>query len=167
MRLLRLQLKNYRGIEKVDIQFNPIGLTIIEGPNEIGKSSLLESLDILFKYPDNSNRSKIKAIKPVNKDIGSEIELEADTGPYSFSYFKRFHKNPETRLTIRKPEPDNMTGREAHDMAEKILEETVDSNLWRALNIIQGEELKQADFKNVYPLTEALDRVAGGKNNKS
>ena len=45
MRILRLRLRNYRGIPEREISFRRTGVTIVEGPNETGKSSLAEALD--------------------------------------------------------------------------------------------------------------------------
>jgi len=90
MRLLRLRLANYRGIDESEVRFGPQGLTIVEGPNEAGKTCLSEAIRILFDYLDSSKHSEVKAIKPVTRDVGPEIELEAESGPYVFTYFKRF-----------------------------------------------------------------------------
>jgi DNA repair exonuclease SbcCD ATPase subunit len=94
--------------------------------------------------------------------VGPEIELEAESGPYVFTYFKRFHKKPETTLTITSPKPENHTGREAHDRAEEILRETIDIDLWKALGIQQGEAVQQADLSKQTSLSAALDIAAGG-----
>ena len=162
MRLLRLRLANYRGIDESEVRFRPEGLTIVEGPNEAGKTSLGEALRLLFDYLDSSRHSEIKAIKPVTRDIGSEIELEAESGPYVFTYFKRFHKKPETTLKITSPKAENHTGREAHERAEEILRETIDIDLWKALSIQQGEAVQQADLSKQTSLSAALDTAAGG-----
>ena len=100
MRLLRLRLASYRGIDASEVRFSSQGLTIVEGPNEAGKTSLSEAIGLLFEYPDSSKHSAIKAIKPVTRDAGPEIELEAESGSYVFTDFKRSHKKPETTLTI-------------------------------------------------------------------
>lgn len=162
MRLFRLRLTNYRGIDESEVQFGRQGLTIVEGPNEVGKTSLGESIRLLFEYLDSSKHSAVKAIKPVTRDAGPEIELEAECGPYVFKYFKRFHKKPETVLTITSPKPENHTGREAHERAEEILRETIDIDLWKALCIQQGEEIQQADLSKQTSLSAALDIAAGG-----
>ena len=162
MRIHSLRLTNYRGIDKSEVLFSPIGLTIVEGPNEIGKSSLSEAIRLLFEYLDSSKRNEVKAIKPVMSDVGSEIELEAESGPYVFRYFKRFLNKPETTLTIMKPKLENHTGREAHERAEEILRETIDIDLWKALSIQQGEAIQQADLSKQTSLSAALDIVAGG-----
>ncbi len=161
MKLLRLKVVNYRGINTREVKFSPLGITRIEGPNESGKSSLGEAINMILDYPDNSKKKDILAIKPVHQDAGPEIELEMETGKYVFTYFKRFLKKPETRLTITKPNPENITGRQAHDRANEILKETLDVDLWKAVSILQGEAIGQPDLKNKQALSAALDKAAG------
>ncbi|MFA4972736.1 MAG: AAA family ATPase [bacterium] len=161
MKLLRLKVANYRGITTREIKFSSQGITRIEGPNESGKSSLGEAINTILDYPDNSKGKDIQAIQPVHQDVGPEIELELETGKYVFTYFKRFLKKSETRLTITKPNPENLTGRQAHDRANEILKETLDVDLWKALSIPQGEAIDQPDLKNKQALSAALDKAAG------
>ena len=162
MRFRRLCLTDYRGIEKSEVHFNPDGLTVVEGPNEAGKTSLSEAIRILFDYLDSSRHSDVKAIKPVSRDVGPAIELEAESGPYVFTYSKRFHRKPETSLQVTSPKLENFTGREAHERAEEILRETIDVDLWKALCIQQGEMVYQADLSKQTSLSAALDIAAGG-----
>ena len=162
MRLLRLRLANYRGIDKSEVRFGSNGVTIVEGPNETGKTSLGEAIRLLFDYLDSSKHRSIDAIRPVHLDAGPEIELEAESGPYVFTYFKRFYKKPETTLKITSPKTENHTGREAHERADEILRETIDVDLWKALCIQQGEGVKQANLSNQTSLSAALDVAAGG-----
>lgn len=162
MRLLRVRLANYRGIDDAEVRFSPNGLTIVEGPNEAGKTSVSEAIGLLFEYIDSSKHRKIDAIRPVHRDAGPEIELEAESGPYHFTYFKRFHKKPETMLEITSPNSENHTGREAHERADEILRETIDIDLWKALCIQQGEAVQQADLSKQTSLSAALDIASGG-----
>lgn len=162
MKLLRLRLANYRGIDESEVRFGFNGLTIVEGPNETGKTSLGEAIKLLFDYLDSSKHRSIDAIRPVHLDAGPEIELEAESGPYVFTYFKRFYKKPETTLKITSPKPENHTGREAHERADEILRETIDIDLWKALCIQQGEAVQQANLSNQTSLSAALDVAAGG-----
>ena len=48
MRLHRLVLTNYRGISHREIAFAERGVTVVCGANEIGKSSMIEALDMLL-----------------------------------------------------------------------------------------------------------------------
>jgi DNA repair exonuclease SbcCD ATPase subunit len=163
MKFIRLRITNYRGIASSEVLFNPKGITLIQGPNETGKTSLGEAIGLLFEFPDNSKHRNVEAIRPVHRDEGPEIELQAESGDYCFTYFKRFHKKPETRLTITRPKAENLTGREAHDRAADILRETLDITLWKALTIQQGEGIQQPPLDEQTSLSTALDKAAGGR----
>ena len=163
MKFIRLRVANYRGIGAADVKFGPAGITLVQGPNEAGKTSLGEAIGILFEYLDSSKARNIEAIKPVHRDEGPEIELHAESGPYTFTYLKRFLKRPETKLTISNPKPENLTGREAHERAEAILRETLDVVLWKALNIQQGDAIHQPELTKQTSLSAALDQAAGGR----
>jgi len=163
MKFLRLRIANYRGITASDVKFSAAGITLVQGPNEVGKTSLGEAIGLLFEYLDSSKHRNIEAIKPVHLDEGPEIELQAESGPYAFTYLKRFLKRPETKLTITKPKPENHTGREAHERAEAILRETLDIDLWKALTIQQGDAIHQPVLAKQTSLSTALDKAAGGR----
>jgi len=163
MKFLRLRVANYRGVSAAEIEIARTGITLVKGPNEAGKTSLSEAIAILFEFPDSSKHRAVMAIKPVHRDEGPEIELQAESGPYAFTYFKRFHKRPQTRLTVTRPKPENLTGREAHERAEAILRETLDTHLWKALIIQQGDPIQQPLLANQTSLSAALDKAAGGR----
>ncbi len=163
MKFLHLRIANYRGITASDVKFSASGITLVQGPNEVGKTSLGEAIGLLFEFPDDSKHSNVKAIRPVHRDEGPEIELQAESGPYAFTYFKRFHKKPQTKLTVIRPKPENHTGREAHERAEAILRETLDIDLWKALTIQQGDAIDQPILTKQTSLSTALDKAAGGR----
>lgn len=162
MRFVCLRIRSFRGIAEVEVNFASAGITLVQGPNEIGKSSLGEAIRLLFDYPDSSKHRDVEAILPVHRDVGPEIELQAESGLYAFTYFKRFRKKPETRLTITKPKTESHTGRAAHERAMAILEETLDTHLWKALSIQQGEAVSQPGLEGQTSLSAALDKAAGG-----
>jgi recombinational DNA repair ATPase RecF len=47
--LHRLRLTNFRGVENRELSFPDRGVVVVCGPNEIGKSSMLEALDLLLQ----------------------------------------------------------------------------------------------------------------------
>ena len=49
MRIHRIKLENYRGVAATEIRFLTDGVTIVEGPNEVGKTSLVEAIDLILK----------------------------------------------------------------------------------------------------------------------
>ncbi|WP_162563433.1 AAA family ATPase, partial [Mycolicibacterium mucogenicum] len=161
MRLHRLVLTNYRGITHREIDFPERGVVVVAGANEIGKSSMIEALDLLLESKDRSTKKEVKQVKPTHADVGAEVTAEISTGPYRFEYYKRFHKKAETRLTILAPRREQLTGDEAHDRVRGMLEETVDTELWRAQRILQSAAMVPVDLAGCDALARALDVAAG------
>lgn len=161
MRILKVQLRNYRGVSDRTVEFAPDGVTIVEGPNEIGKSSFAEAIDRIIEDMDSTSKQRITAVKPVDRDVGPEVMIEAETGPYAFRYKKRFLRDRVTELEIYRPRPENHTGRAAHQRVEAMMSETVDMALWKALRMQQGDLVGQAALADQTSLSAALDRAAG------
>ncbi len=160
MKLRRIHLRNFKGVAENTVHLGD-GVTVIAGPNEAGKSSLAQALDLLFGYKDRSKHRSVKAADPVHRDAGPEVEADVEAGPYRFTYRKRFMKKAETELTVTAPRAESLTGDEAHERVEAILAESVDVDLWKALRIEQGAELKLPDLAESRSLSAALDRAAG------
>ena len=70
MRILKIELRNYRGVSHRTVEFAPHGVTIVEGPNEIGKSSIAEAIDRVIEDMDSTTRQRVLAVKPVDQDVG-------------------------------------------------------------------------------------------------
>ena len=160
MRLLNLSLESWRGIDSRQVELSE-GVTLIEGPNEIGKSTIVEAVRMLFSEMDSSKKKNVKAIQPVGQDVGSNIQAEVKTGDYHFIYSKTYNKATQTSLDILAPNNRQLTGREAHEEVERILGETVDLALWDALLVEQGEKVALANFQDSSGLAKALDEAAG------
>ena len=161
MRLHRVRLCNYRGVANCEVVLPAQGITVIEGPNEVGKTSIPEGLDLLLTMKDSSKHRQVKSAQPVGRDVGPEVEIEMSTGEYRFVYRKRWLRRSETVLFVLSPQHEQLTGRAAHDRVEEILDETLDRDLWRALRIEQGAELLLPGF-DVPSLVGALDLAASG-----
>lgn len=161
MRIQRISIRNFRAIEALDLDLASIGVTIIEGPNETGKTSITDALSLLIDERDDTTKAAVKALRPVGTDAGPEVEAEFTSGPYAFTYRKRWLKNKETVLNITAPKPESLAGRAAHDRVRAILDETMDGSLWSALRLEQNASLEQAPFVGG-SLGRALDAAAGG-----
>ncbi|WP_428341240.1 AAA family ATPase [Mycobacterium sp.] len=161
MKLHRLVLKNYRGIAYREIDFPDHGVVVVSGANEIGKSSMVEALDLLLESKDRSTKKEVKQVKPTHADVGSEITAEISAGAYRFIYRKRFHKKPETQLTVLEPRREQHSGDEAHDRVQAMLTETVDTELWHAQRVLQSASTDAVNLSGCNALTRALDVAAG------
>jgi hypothetical protein len=161
MKLHRLVLTNYRGIRHREIEFPDHGVVVVSGANEIGKSSMIEALDLLLESRDRSTKKEVKQVKPTNSDVGSEVTAEISSGTYRFVYRKRFHKKCETELTVLAPRREQLTGDEAHERVRTMLAETVDNDLWHAQRVLQATSTSAVNLSGCDALSRALDVAAG------
>ncbi|MCG7610459.1 MULTISPECIES: AAA family ATPase [Mycobacterium] len=161
MKLHRLVLTNYRGITHREIEFPDHGVVVVSGANEIGKSSMIEALDLLLEAKDRSGKKEVKQVKPTHADVGAEVAAEISTGPYRFMYRKRFHKRAETQLTVLAPVREQLSGDEAHERVLAMLAETVDTSLWQAQRVLQAGSTAPVDLSGSDALARALDVAAG------
>ena len=161
MKLHRMVLTNYRGITHREIEFPDRGVVVVSGANEVGKSSMIEALDLLLESKDRSSKKEVKQVKPTHADVGAEITAEISTGPYRFVYRKRFHKRCETELTVLAPRREQLTGDEAHERVRAMLAETVDTCLWQAQRVLQTASTSAVDLSGCDALSRALDVAAG------
>ncbi|MFV0318652.1 MAG: AAA family ATPase [Microthrixaceae bacterium] len=162
MRIHSIELTDFRGVDHRHIEFPETGVTIIEGDNEVGKSSIDEAVRLVLSEPDSTKKSDVRDVQPVGRDVGPQITIELSTGPYRLRCTKRFLKRPYTELDVLAPAAEQLTGRGAHDRLREILTATMDETLWAALQMPQGSELHQAEFGSG-SLGAALDRAAGGE----
>jgi recombinational DNA repair ATPase RecF len=161
VRIHRLTLRDFRGVADRTVELSSSGVTIVQGDNEAGKTSLVEALDLLLDYRDDSTAQVVRAVKRADADVGAYVEAELSAGPYRLTYAKRFHRDRSTTLTVHEPAAEQRTGREAHERVNAILDAHVDRQLWAALRLHQGVELDQADLSEGTSLAAALDTVAG------
>lgn len=161
MRLHRLRVENFRGVEAREIEFADAGVTVIEGDNEAGKSSMMEAFDLLLTTQSSSRSKNVRAVQPSGRDVGTEVWADVSCGPWRFEYSKRFNRQPETALTIVEPVREQLAGREAHERVEAILAESLDKTLFGALRLLQSTDPSLGDLANSSALSQALDRAAG------
>lgn len=162
MRIHRITLTNYRGVDYAEVTFDESGVTVIEGDNEAGKTSLVEALELLIdkRFLDRSNHRRVTAVKPVHHDADPEVEAEVSTGPYRFVFAKRWARNGMTELSVSAPQREQLTGDDAHERVQLILKETLDTELLEALQVRQGTDVALPSFADTN-LGAALDTAAG------
>ena len=162
MKLHRLELTNFKGITHREIVFPDRGVVVVCGPNEIGKSSMVEALDLLLEVPARSKKENVRQIQPADADVATEVLAEISAGKYRFKYRKRFNKKPETTLTILEPVPENLNGDEAHERVLAMLGETMDFGLWKAQRVLQSAPTAAVTLRRSDALSRALDVAAAG-----
>jgi hypothetical protein len=164
MRIHRITLKNFRGVGDNTVEFASQGVTVLVGPNEIGKSSIPEGLDVLLRIFHDSKRSEITDLKPVGHDAGPEVEADISLGDYRMVYGKRWLKNAATTLTITEPTHQQFTGRDAHDKMVELLDGHLDRPLFDALRYVQGTAVGQHGISRSTSLMAALDQATSSRS---
>ena len=162
MRLLRIRLTAVRGVAACEVDLARDGVTIVEAPNEAGKTTLFDAVDVLLGYKDNSRAQPVRSLQPVGRDVPSTIEVELTCGPTHLTCRKTFNRQSATELTIHAPRAEQLTGTAAHDRLRQILESEVDLDLYAALRFHQGRDLDAVPLQDSHVLAARLDAVAGG-----
>jgi uncharacterized protein YhaN len=165
MRLLRIHLRQFMGVRDREVVFAPAGVTVVEGPNESGKTTLMKAFDLLLEALDSSTASKVREAQSQTSGAGPWVEAEFLTGGHRVVYTKRWLAGRETHATITAPDGRvrNLSGREAHDQVGRLVEDTTDLALWRALRLGQEDPTALPDVGGSPSLRDALDRAAGGQ----
>lgn len=163
MRLHRLHLRDVKGVAERTVEFPDTGVVVIEGPNEIGKTTLLEAFDLLLdpKARATSQSRAVKALKPVDRDVGPRVEAEFTVGAHRLRFAKQWLRGAATELEILTPVREQHTGEAAQHRLESILAESLDRPLWDALRFTQAGELGQVALTDSSVLTQALDGASG------
>lgn len=155
MRLRELELKNFRGVDQWRVQFAD-GVTVVNGPNEAGKSTLAEAWRLLRTHKHTSNDKFIRAIMPIGKDVGAEAAVVVQLGDQELHYRKRWGRGREAQLDVRGARPEQRSGDQAHERFAELLDGAVDGGLLAALDVAQGQSLQQPDLVSIPALQQAL-----------
>lgn len=162
MRLHRLRLSHVKGVTDLSVDFPDTGVVVVEGPNEVGKSTLLEALDRLLdpSCKATSKATGVKALQPVGVEEGPCVEAELSLGGYRLVFTKRWLLRPTTTLRVLQPSAEQLAGEAAQARMTAILAECLDRPLFDALRYTQAGE-PQIPLTSSRLLAEALDGAAG------
>ena len=129
------------------------GLNVVVGPNEMGKSTLLDALRAVLFEKYSSRAQPIMALQNDRNQAAPVVELaiELDDGLYRVT--KRFIKKPYARLSC--PDGRNLEGDTAEDTLRELLDfhepgktgakpETL--GMWNVLWVQQGQSFGALDL---------------------
>src|SRR4051812_45560024 len=107
MLIRRLSITRYRGIES--LSFEPGAQTVILGPQNAGKSTVLEALDLLLHHGFGRPRQPPTEIDYFNRSPSDGFEIEAVIGDLSPDFIADVRDHLEgwkTESSKLVPEPD-------------------------------------------------------------
>lgn len=163
MILHRLLLEDFRGVRREEVRFPDTGVTVVEGPNESGKTSLVDGLHMLLEHKASSTKAGVRAAAPVGRDVPVVVEAEFTIDGTRMRYRKEFVRGKKTVLEFPGSTRPALTADDAHDEVRRLLDTEVDWPLWSALRVDQDSPAAQvAGAGDSDSLRRALDAAAGG-----
>ena len=159
MRLHRITLRDVRGVSERTVELPDSGVVVVEGPNEIGKSTLLEAFDRVLDLKATSKSARAQALQPIGRDVGPFVEAEFTLAGRRVRLAKRWLRSPMTELEILGARPEHLTGAAAQARLEQLVG-ALDSTLWEALRLTQSDDGSLVPLVSSGTLREALDAAA-------
>lgn len=95
MRIIKLEVGDWRSITKlVTVEFSP-RLTIVAGPNESGKTSLRGALRAAFLESYKSKRQDVLSVRPWGTSLNSRVKVDFESGGHTWRIEKEFFRNKD------------------------------------------------------------------------
>ena len=156
------------------------GLNVVAGPNEMGKSTLLDALRAVLFEKHSSKAQPITALQNDRNQAGPVVQLDFELDDGSYRIKKRFLKKPYARLSC--PDGRTIEGDAAEEELRKLLDfdapgrqgaqpETL--GMWDVLWVQQGQSFSGLDIpqracSNLHSALESeVGTVLGGRRGRA
>ena len=161
MRIHSLSIDNFRGIEHLALEELPdTGVIVIHGDNEQGKSTILDALHAALYEKHGGRSGRVRAWKPVGRDVSPSVSATATIGPVTFTITKNWLKAPKAELHITAPHRESFTGGDAEEKLAEIISRHLDRDLAETLFMRQGDLDAGIAAVGITSVTRALDGVS-------
>lgn len=162
MILHSLTIENFKAIDREVIEFGDTGITLIEGRNESGKTSVFEAFRLLINTRSKSKPRALKESVRVGADDPISISAEMTVDGERLRYSKIYLSRAKTTLEFLAPVKTSLRDDEAHDYVLAKLEDSANVKLWEKLSLRQDRESTQLEsVDEISSLKYALDAEAG------
>ena len=139
MRIHKLWAENVKGIsDLVEVELSPTGLNLITAPNEMGKTTIAQVLDFLFKHKSSANSQEIKDLKPYGKDVGPLMGAIIEVDGQTYKIEKRWLKDKKTEVELLAPEKKALSGNDADKIIHEIFTQHLDETIWKMIQVAQA-----------------------------
>ena len=139
MRIHKLWAENVKGIsDLVEVELSPTGLNLITAPNEMGKTTIAQVLDFLFKHKSSANSQEIKDLKPYGKDVGPLMGAIIEVDGQTYKIEKRWLKDKKTEVELLAPEKKALSGNDADKIIHEIFTQHLDETVWKMIQVAQA-----------------------------
>lgn len=158
LKIHTLHVENFAGIREATLELQDNGVTVIYGPNEAGKSTLLRAFNLLISDTKVTSGAKnVKESFPKDRDENPRVSAELTVGSYRL-HIEKFYKpsSGKAMLKILEPHQESLSGRDAEDRFKEIIDAETDRSLLTALTIEQGKSLDKFSALNVASLASVM-----------
>ena len=139
MKIHKLWAENVKGIsDLVEVELSPTGLNLITAPNEMGKTTIAQVLDFLFKHKSSANSQEIKDLKPYGKDVGPLMGAIIEVNGQTYKIEKRWLKEKKTEVELLAPEKKALSGNDADKIIHEIFTQHLDETIWKMIQVAQA-----------------------------
>ncbi|WKD60958.1 chromosome segregation protein [Corynebacterium ciconiae DSM 44920] len=140
MQIHSIEIDNMRSIQHLELKDIPeTGVCMISGPNEVGKSTIVEAINLVLTEKSTANKQWIRDMCRVGSNDPLKISLTATIGEQHLTITKEYPARRTATLVIHSPRPATYTDSQANDMLGQIIDEHLDKNLRSLLFVKQGE----------------------------
>ncbi|RYD02243.1 hypothetical protein N752_25870 [Desulforamulus aquiferis] len=89
MLIKKLKVKNFRNLRSVDLTFTS-GINLVKAPNEGGKSSLRQTINLALYADPKSTSSKIQSMQTWGNDVMYEVSMQIASDKEEYLLTKDF-----------------------------------------------------------------------------
>ncbi|MCC5795675.1 MAG: AAA family ATPase [Chromatiales bacterium] len=151
MRLLELSVRHYRLHEALTVVFDP-HRNVIAGPNEAGKSTLMEALQRVLFLPAKGNTALHRAMRPAHGGGIPEVVLRFEAGGQEYRLLKRYAKGAG-QVSLARVGGNTVTDQAAEEALQALLGEPngKPEHAWAHILVEQGRSAEDpTGFANAY-----------------
>ncbi|MDY3127910.1 MAG: AAA family ATPase [Corynebacterium sp.] len=164
MRFHSIELFNVRGIKHLKLDNIPAtGVVVVHGPNEAGKSTIAEAINMVLNVSYRRNGKDTRALEPVHESASPRIVLGMSAGDYRFVIDKQYLKSNFAVLRIESPRPETLKDNDAEARLAEILGAHTDKALFDALMMRQSDAHDAIKAAGIPVVGEALSEFTAGE----
>lgn len=160
MKLHSIELRNFRGVRELVLSDLPeTGVVVVHGPNEQGKSSIAEALNLALMQPAKTGKRAIKAILPAGSMEPAEVTVDLTLDGYRFTVDKRYtgSQSGKCLVTVVSPARNEFRDKAADDWLQERVTSAGVTDLWTAFTAEQGQDPNDLKLDSVTALSQALE----------
>ena len=160
MRISSIELWHVRGIEHLALRDIPAtGVSVIHGPNEEGKSTIIAAVLMALNYKHSSKASDVQSLASEGQVEGPRVKITGTIGAEPFGIDKQWLRKSFAQVSVG---TTSRSGEEAEQLLSTRIKEAIDMDLLTAVMSQQGGTKAAVDAATIPTLSRALHAASDG-----